>query len=165
MKYLKIKVKRGDAKKGEHQMLYPDCYDPMEIQQSLIGGIIYPNEIGKGASEEDCVLCLSDDALADKYVTESNGDIKELSETQVDTFMNTRWERRNDPEERVTDPDRILGIQVKNKLNIALSKEDHDALDPDLRVPGINRVNKDHNIFRHRFKVDNKKGQERTRRE
>jgi len=155
MKYLKIKIKRGDARKGEHQMIYPDCYDAIGIEHALIGGILYPNEIGKGSNEEDCVVCLSDDALADDYIAQSGGDIVELTEIQVDKYMSTRWEQRNDPEEKVADPDRLAAIQLKNQLGIPLTAEDEAALDPDKRVLGINRVNKDHNLFVHRFKVDN----------
>lgn len=158
MKYIKIEIKRGDIKKGEHQMEYPPCYDPMEVEHALIGGILYPNEIGRGADKEDCVLCLRDDPLADEYIAESGGRIVALSELEVDDYMKTRWERRNDPEEKVVDPDRIVAIQLKTALGLNLTEEDNKALDPDKRTPGINRMNKDHNIFFHRFKIDNKKG-------
>ena len=137
-------------------MVYPDCYDAMEIEQALVGGILYPNEIGRGANEEDCVVCLSDDALAAEYVAESGGDITELSEAQVDNYMSTRWERLNDPEEKVTDPDRIVAIQLRHQLGKPLTTEDEAAIDPDKRTQGINRMNKDHNLFLHRFKIDNK---------
>ena len=137
-------------------MVYPDCYDAMEIEQALVGGILYPNEIGRGANEEDCVVCLSDDALAAEYVAESGGDITELSEAQVDNYMSTRWDRRNDPEEKVTDPDRIVAIQLRHQLGKPLTTEDEAAIDPDKRTQGINRMNKDHNLFLHRFKIDNK---------
>jgi len=94
--------------------------------------------------------------LAAEYVAESGGDMTGLSEAQVDNYMSTRWERRNDPEEKVADPDRLMAIQLKNQLGISLTKEDSDAIDPDKRTPGINRMNKDHNLFLHRFKIDNK---------
>lgn len=157
MKFLKIRIKRGNPKKGEHQMVYPDIYDASEIQQTLVGGILYSSEIGRGASHEDCILCCSDDELAATYIAEGKGDIVAQSEEEVDAFMNTRWERRNEGEEQVTDSDRILAIQTKSQVGQALSMEDRDALDPDKRTPGINRINKDHNIFFHRFKVDNAK--------
>lgn len=157
MKYIKVKIKRGNAKKGEHQMVYPDCYDATEVQQVLVGGILYPNEIGRGASEEDCVMCLSSDELANEYIAESSGDIIELTEIEVDTYMSTRWEMRNESEEKVSDPNRLMAIQLKHQLGKPLTIEDEDALNPDKRTPGINRVNRDHNIFFHRFKVDNEK--------
>lgn len=155
MKYLKIRIRRGDPRKGEHQMVYPDIYDAMEVERVMIGPILYPNEIGKGADEEDCVICFGDDLVADGYIAQSGGDIVEVSEAEVDTYMATRWERRNDPEERVTDSDRILAILTKKTLNKVQTAEDKKAIDPDKRTPGINRVNKDHNLFFHRFKVDN----------
>jgi len=155
MKYLKIKIKRGDVRKGEDQMLYPDCYDAMEVEQVKIGPILYPNEIGKGAAEEDCVICFSDDQIADEYITESRGAIIELTETQVDKYLANRWERRNEGEEQVIDANKIMAVQTKKAMNLTLSTEDHDAMDPDMHTPGINRVNKDHNIFFHRFRADN----------
>lgn len=155
MKYVQIRIRQGDPKKGEHQMMYPDVYDAMEVEQVKIGSILYPGEIGKGAEEEDCVICFGDDLIADDYISLGGEDIIELSEVDVDTFMATRWEGRNDPEERVTDPDRILAILTKKSLNKPQTNEDKDAIDPDKRVPGINRVNKDHNRFFHRFVIDN----------
>jgi hypothetical protein len=155
MKYLKIRIRQGDVRKGEHQMVYPDVYDAMEVEQTKIGPILYPNEMGKGASEEDCVICFRDDATAGEYIAQSKGDIVELSEVEVDEYMMTRWERRNDGEEQVTNSERLLAIQVKLQAGVVLSTEDNDALNPDKRVSGINKINKDHNIFFHRFKVDN----------
>jgi hypothetical protein len=155
MKYLKIRIRRGDSKKGEHQMVYPDIYDAMEVEQVKVGPILYPNEIGKGASEEDCLICFSDNTTADEYIAQGDGDIIQLTEAEVDEYMNTRWERRNDGEEQVLNPERLLAIQVKLQAGVALSGEDQDVLNPDKRVSGINKINKDHNIFFHRFKVDN----------
>ena len=155
MKYLKIKIKKGDPKKGEHQMVYPDIYDAMEVEQVKIGPILYPNEIGKGAAEEDCVICFGDDTTANDYISGSAGRIRELSATEVDSYMATRWERRKEAEEQVIDDKRILAILTKKMLGKPQSNEDLDAMDPDKRTPGINRVNKDHNIFFHRFKIDN----------
>ena len=99
MKYLKIRIRRGDVRKGEHQMVYPDVYDAMEVEQIKIGPILYPNEMGHGASEEDCVICFGDNTIADEYIAQSKGDIVELSEAEVDKYMRTRWERRNEGEE------------------------------------------------------------------
>ena len=155
MKYLKIKIKKGDPKKGEHQMVYPDIYDAMEVEQVKIGPILYPNEIGKGAAEEDCVICFGDDTTANDYISGSAGRIRELSASEVDSYMAARWERRKEAEEQVIDDKRILAILTKKMLGKSQSNEDLDAIDPDKRTPGINRVNKDHNIFFHRFKIDN----------
>ena len=155
MKYLKIRIRRGDIRKGEPQMVYPDIYDAMEVEQVKVGPILYPNEIGKGASEEDCLICFGDDTIADEYISQSKGDITQLTEVEVDEYMNTRWERRNDGEEQVLNPERLLAIQVKLQAGVALSAEDRDVLNPDKRVAGINKINKDHNIFFHRFEADN----------
>jgi hypothetical protein len=155
MKYLKIKIKKGDPKKGEHQMIYPDVYDAMEVEQVKIGPILYPNEIGKGAAEEDCVICVGNDIVAEEYISGSAGAITELSVAEVDVFVATRWERRKEAEEQVLDAKRILAILTKKMLGKPQSKEDQDAMNPDKRTPGINRVNKDHNVFFHRFKADN----------
>ena len=44
------------------------------------------------------------------------------------------------PEETVTNPNRIAAIQAKLDASIALSQDDLDALDPDSRVPGIEKT-------------------------
>ena len=137
-------------------MVYPECYDAQEVEHAKMGPILYPNEMGHGAAEEDCLICLGDDAIADEYIAQGKGDIVELLEAGVDEYMLTRWENRNSGTERVTDNDKLLAIQVKLQAGIALSAEDHDALNPDKRTTGINRINMDHNIFFHRFKADNK---------
>jgi hypothetical protein len=155
MKYLKIKIKRGDPRKGENQMMYPACYDAMEVELVKIGPILYPDEIGRGATEEDCVICFGDNKIAAEYVRDGGSDIVELTEAAVDSYMSTRWERRKDAEEQVTDEPRILSILTKKTLNMPLSTEDLDAINPDKRTPGVNRANKDHNRFFHHFKVDN----------
>jgi hypothetical protein len=155
MKYLKIRIMRGDPKKGEHQMVYPEVYDAMEVEEVKIGPIMYPNEIGKGADKEDCVICFSDDSIANSYIADGAGAIVELTELQVDVYMRTYWEGRHNPREQVTDPDRILAILTKKTLNNLQTQEDRDAIDPDKRTPGINRMNKDHNRFFHRFVIDN----------
>ena len=159
MKYLKIRIHRGDHRRGENQMVYPDVYDAMEVERAKFGPILYPNEIGKGASEEDCVICFHDDVVATEYLKDPG--IVELSEAEVDEYMATRWERRQDSLERVTDPDRISVIQVKLAAGMELTDEDRDVLDPDKRTPGINRANKDHKLFRHRFAADNEKVERR----
>ncbi|MBE9594267.1 MAG: hypothetical protein IMF19_12415 [Proteobacteria bacterium] len=136
-------------------MMYPGVYDAQEVEQVKMGPILYPNEIGKGADEEDCVICFGDDIIADNYISLSEGDIVELSEAEVDKYTATRWEGRNEPEEKVIDPDKILAILAKKMLNKPQTDEDKDAIDPDKRTPGINRMNKDHNLFFHRFTIDN----------
>jgi len=136
-------------------MVYPAVYDAQEVEALKIGPILYPGEIGKGAGFEHCIICLSDDVVAQEYINASNGDIIELTAAQVDAYMAERWEGRHNPEEAVTHSDRIQAIIAKTGAGIALSDEDRAALDPDNRMLGVNRRNKDHNIFFHRFKVDN----------
>lgn len=153
--YLKIRIRRGDPAKGENQMVYPDVYDAREVDAAKQGPILYPGEIGKGASEEHCVVCFHNAEVAKEYLKDK--DITKLTKIQVNKFMRERWTGRKDPEERVMDPNRLTAIVAKQNAGMKLSQEDQDALDPDKRVPGINRVNKDSNIFEHRFKADNKR--------
>ena len=153
MKYLKIRIRRGDHRRGENQMVYPDVYDAMEVERSKFGPILYPNEIGKGASEEDCIICFHDDKVAKAYLKDLG--IVELSEKEVDEYMATRWDQRQASQERVTDPDRISVISVKLAAGMELTDEDRDVLNPDKRTAGINRINKDHKLFRHRYAADN----------
>lgn len=155
MKYLQIRIKRGDSNKGENQMVYPAIYDANEVEGVMIGSILYTGEIGKGADEEDCMLCVGDDFIADDYIAAGGGDIVEVTEAEVDTFMVTRWEGRNDAEEQVIDINKILSVMMKKTLNISRTTEDLDAINPDKRTPGINRINKNHNRFFHKYVADN----------
>lgn len=144
MKLLSVRIRRGDFRKGEPQLVYPERYDAVEVElegmsaPSLAGhaSIGMSGDIGRGATEEFCIIALPD-TLADEYALDPDMEI--ISETEADTLME-EWRVKNGiPEERITDENRFRMIEAKQKAGIQLSQEDLDALDPEKPVKGINK--------------------------
>lgn len=142
MKVLKVHIRRGDFSKGEHQMVYPARYNAQEVDMNGLGPLnvnqtgAYSGHIGRGGSEEWCIIIL-DDALADEYALEPDMEI--ITPDEGDVLME-RWRIDNDePEEVVSDPDRINAIRAKQGAGIALSSDDLRALDPSDRMRGITK--------------------------
>lgn len=145
MKLVSVRIRRGDYKKGEAQLVYPDRYDPREVDAEGLSavqlggnaGVGMSGDIGRGGTEEFCVIALPD-ALADEYAEDP--DMELITETQCD-LLHEDWRKSNGlPEEMVTDEMRLRVIEAKQKAGIALSQEDMDALDPTKPVKGINKT-------------------------
>lgn len=152
MKYLKVKLVKGDHNKGEDQLVYPSVWNPYEVDRVKIGPILYSGMIGdEGKNVEYILVCFKDDDVADRYIRESNGDIIEVSEKVADAFVGYRWEGRNMPDEVVTDVNRLIAILVKKLVGMELTPDDMNAIDPDKPTPGINRIPKDRSIFTKRI--------------
>lgn len=142
MKALKVRIHRGDFSKGESQMMYPERYNAREVMLNGLGPLsvnqtgAYSGNIGRGGSEEWCIILL-DDALADEYALDPEMEI--VTAGHADALME-QWRRDNDEsEEVVRNPDRINAIRAKQGAGIALSADDLRALDPNDRMPGINK--------------------------
>lgn len=140
MRIVKVRIRRGGV--GEDMMVYPDVYNAQEVDRSGLGpcGIngtgAYSGGIGRGQDHEFCLVLL-DDKVADKYLKDS--DIVEVTGTEADTLME-QWRIDNDEsEEVILDPARLQAITAKQAAGIALTQEDHDALDPAKAVKGINK--------------------------
>ena len=146
MRLVKVRIRRGDPKKGEDMMVYPEAYNPQEVdrygryatginpaQVSLSG------EIGRGGEEEFCVISLPDE-MAETYAQDP--DMAIIDEAEADNLMES-WRIANGaPEESVVDPTRITAIRAKQEAGIPLSQADVDALDPAKSERGINKTRK-----------------------
>ncbi len=142
MKVVKVRIRRGAV--GQSQMLYPARYKAQEVDRNGMGPLnvnqsnAYSGHIGRGGSQAWCFILL-DDALADTYATDPDMEI--VTAVAADIEMEQwRVEKGNVPEERVTDPDKINSILIKQNDGTPLSAEDLKALDPDDPMPGVNKT-------------------------
>jgi len=140
MKVVKVHIRRGGV--GESQMMYPSRYSAEEVDRNGIGPTsvngtgAYSGHIGRGGTEEWCIILL-DDALADEYAHDPEMEI--ISDTVADALME-QWRLDNDEaDEVIRDPDRLDAIRAKQAVSIELSAEDLRALDPNDPMPGINK--------------------------
>lgn len=138
MRYLKITMSRGGI--GEPGMKYPVPYNAQEIDRNKRGPIVYEGAFGYGEATEECLVCLND-SVADAYAAAS-ADMEVITEVQANAWLAANRLEAKIPEERITDPDRIGLIKLKNDLGNTLSEEDLRALDPDDPIPGVIRRRK-----------------------
>jgi len=96
----------------------------------------YSGHIGRGGKEEWCIIMLEDD-IAAQYAADADMEI--IDESTADALMEQWRIENNEPEEVVTDPERINAIRAKQFAGIELSAEDLRALDPNDQMRGINR--------------------------
>lgn len=134
MKYVVITTRLGAV--GEDQIKYPAVYNAEEIDRSRLGPLVYKGRHDEGDETGEVLTALKDE-VADRYALDP--DVRIVSKAVVTTWLKTNPNMAADPEERVTDPERLQAIQTKIAAGITLSTEDHDALDPDKPVRGINR--------------------------
>lgn len=140
MKFVLVRIKRGQV--GEAQMVYPARYNAQEVDRNGLGPLnvnqtgAYSGHIGRGGKEEWCIILL-EDALADRYAADVDMEI--ITPNKADEYMEQWRIEKNEPEEMITDPERINAIRAKQFANIPLSAEDLRALDPNDRMRGINR--------------------------
>lgn len=140
MKVIKVHIRRGQL--GESMMVYPARYNAQEVDRHGLGPLnvnqtgAYSGHIGRGGSEEWCIIIL-DDVMADEYAQDPRMEI--ITAAQADALME-QWRIDNDePEEVISDLDRIHAIRAKQGAGIALSRDDLRALDPNDRVRGITK--------------------------
>lgn len=142
MKILRVRIHRGSFALGQSQMVYPARYNAREVMLNGLGPLdvnrtgAYSGHIGRGGSEEWCIILL-DDALADEYALDSEMEI--ITAAQADALME-QWRIDNsESNEIMLDPDRVLAALAKKGAKVALSAEDKRSLDPDDPMPGINK--------------------------
>ncbi len=142
MKVLKVHIRRGDFALGQSQMVYPARYNAQEVDRHGLGPLnvnqtgAYSGHIGRGGSEEWCIILL-DDVLADEYALDPEMEI--ITAGHADALME-QWRIDNDESNEVMlDPNRVLAALAKRGVKVDLSVEDERALDPDDPMPGINR--------------------------
>ena len=121
-------------------MIYPARYKAQEVDRVGYGPSAmqsYIGDIGKGAAEEFCLICL-EDSMADVYARDSNMEIIEPNE--ADQHLRDCMEKNCIPEEYVADPNRLQAIIAKKLTGMELSAEDKRAMDPnDDSCPGLNK--------------------------
>ena len=140
MKIVKVRIRRGDL--GEAQMVYPVRYNAQEVDRRGLGPLsvnksgAYSGHIGRGGREEWCIIMLEDDTAL-QYAADPDMEI--ISEETADILMEQWRVDNHEPEEVVTDPERINAIRAKQGAGVKLSAEDLRALDPKDQMRGINR--------------------------
>ena len=137
MKYVLITTRLGAV--NEDQIQYPAVYDAVEVDRSRLGPLIYKGRHDEGDETGEVLTALKDE-VADRYAQDS--DVRIVSKAVVTTWLKNNPNMAADPEEQVTDSERLMAIQTKIAAGITLSTEDRDALDPDKPVRGINRRRK-----------------------
>lgn len=140
-KAVKVRIRRGDV--GEDMMVYPERYNPQEVDRNGIGPLnaqraagAYSGHIGFGGDEEWCIIVLPD-KLAQEYAQDPNMEI--VTAAQADALMEEWRIFRGEPEEVIADTHRINAILAKQAAGIELSEEDRRALDPSDDIPGVNK--------------------------
>ena len=136
--YLIITMVRGNKAAGENAMLYPEAYKPFEIDANKQGPIIYEGAFSRGQASEECMVFI-EKAVADKYKADDPERFRVVPKAAADQWLAQNQQLQEQPEERVTDVDRMIAIQAKVAAGVVLSQEDLDALDPDNPIRGINR--------------------------
>jgi hypothetical protein len=148
MKILKVAIRRGDYRAGEHKMKYPDVYNPQEVDAIGIGPQaigIYEGGIGMGRDTDYCFIALPE-KTADRYLTDP--DIEEHTPEQADAELEKWRIKRGIPETVVNDVGRLALINLKVTMmtcehikdSPSLSQEDIDAIDPAKPTPGVRRL-------------------------
>ena len=135
MKAVKVRIRRGGS--GENLMVYPAGYKGVEVGKSGLGGpVSYSGHIARGGSEAWCIIVL-DDALAASYAADPDMEI--VTKADALALIETWRVAKGEPEEVVTDPDRMTAIIAKSGAGVALSTEDQKALDPDDATGGVTK--------------------------
>lgn len=148
MQLIKVRIRRGDPRKGEPQMVYPQLFSASEVHTYGIGHVHgrygYSGHIGLGGPEEWTIIGV-DDAVAAKYATDP--DMVIITTTEADALIEEWRVFRGDPAEIITDPQRIQAIATKQAVGLPLTVEDRNALDPVHATRGINRLESTANLI------------------
>ena len=131
--------------KGENQLVYPDRYDPYEVDR-LGGGttrlnhcsISMSGEIGRGGDEEFTFIVMRDDRALE-YAADP--DMMIVDSVTADAEMEQARINNGVPEEQINDSI-VNAIMAKQTAGIPLTQANLDALDPDKPERGINRARK-----------------------
>jgi len=138
MKFLKVKIIRN-TNANEPTMQYPVTYNAAEVEGDIKGRIIYDGGLSRGEDTEECLILVSDD-LATIYSKDK--DMEVLTKAQANTWLASNDGLKDQPNEQVTDINRLTAIIAKKSAGVELSQEDLDALDPTKDVLGINTTPK-----------------------
>ena len=137
MKTLKVTVRRGQ--RGEHQRMYPDRYDPEEVDREGMGVLGYSQSIEIGEASGFCLIAL-DDAMADEYALDP--DMQIIPVADADTLLDA-WATEKGQTTTRRDPEVLAEITARNTLamaekqSVVVSQADKDALDPTNPAAGV----------------------------
>lgn len=124
--------------------VFPQAYNPQEVDRNKTGPILSDKGFERGEQTEERMLFLAD-LVADAYGLDP--DMRVLSQIEADTWIRNNPALTNEPEEQITDPDRLLAIMAKalaaGAPALTLSAEDQDALNPEDPMKGIELRTKD----------------------
>ena len=139
MKFIIVTIHRGtDPNKAAMQ--YPTSYNAQEVELNKRGPILYEGGLSRGEDTEECLLYVTD-ALATKY-SSVEARIKIVSDLETNAWLAANQNLQNQPEERITDSNRLELIKIKLLAGQVLTTEDNAVLDPDNPIRGVNRVQK-----------------------
>ena len=137
MKALKVTVRRGQ--RGEHQRMYPDRYDPEEVDREGMGVLGYSQSIEIGEASGFCLIAL-DDATADDYAKDV--DMQIIPVADADTLLDA-WATEKGISTTKRDADVLAEITARltmamaEKQGVVVPQEDKDALDPAKPAAGV----------------------------
>lgn len=133
MRLVKVRIRRGDFTKGEDQMVYPDRYNPIEVDRLGMyatainhAGVSLSGDIGRGDEEEYCIIALPD-TLAEEYAADP--DMAIIDETEANRLMNSWKEGNNVPLELTHLPVAEKVKNINNQLdNLAENLKTHRSV-------------------------------------
>jgi hypothetical protein len=153
MKYILVNIRaHGEQRdgfpegtRGTKPMNYPKAFEDNHaaIAAAMKGKPEYEGRIPRGERLSKCLICLTDDVLADSLGLEDG--IEVVDEVTANAWLAVNPDLLDKPNEQITDKSRVDAIGVKAQLislgyqGIEITPEDLDALDPDKSTPGINR--------------------------
>jgi len=138
LKFIKVTIKR-DINPDNPTMKYPEVYNADVIESVKAGPIIYDGGLSRGEDTEECLILVSDQ-IADTY--NQDPDISILTKTEAETWIANNTGIQEQPDEQITDSNRLLAILAKQAVGQAFSQEDLDAVNPDKPVKGIEKIPK-----------------------
>ena len=133
MKYVIVTIKR-ETDISKPRMRYPVGYDHRDVNNTVRDG-----GLERGEDVEEALIRVND-TVGTLY--DRDPDMRIVTKTEADVWLGQEPRLAAQPEERVTDVNRLIAIQTKKAVGVPLTQEDNDALDPDNAIRGINRVPK-----------------------
>ncbi len=135
MKFV-IATVRINQDPAQDRFIYPAVWKAREVDRFKKGPLVYDG-LREEKDPAEVLVCFRDDAVADRYIADP--DCREVTQADADLWLQTNGDLAGQPEERVTDSNRLTAIIAKKMAGQTFSQEDLDALDPDKPVEGIKR--------------------------
>ena len=133
-KYVIVTIRRN-PRRNQARMKYPAIFDPMEVEENMIGPHVRDKGLAKGQDTEECMICLKD-ACADKYNTDS--DCRVVDEVEADAWLANCPTIQDAPPEEF-DQNALLAALARHLVGGGAHQNDVDALNPDHPRLGIRK--------------------------